>query len=93
MEMKKMDADLSVAVLSLIISLLPGILTKIMALGSTSLATQSALAVSPKFNATTIIIAFVLGLYALARSNNNVSTRTIAIITIVVCVLKLLLQA
>lgn len=93
--LKKMDSDMSVAVLALVVAVLPGIIAKIVAMNAqtTPAMMQNSLATSVSFNASTTIVAFILGLYALVRSRGNATTRMIAVITVIVCVLKFLVQA
>ncbi|MDB4939645.1 MAG: hypothetical protein JWO40_70 [Candidatus Doudnabacteria bacterium] len=85
------DADLAAAVLSLLIVLLPGIILKIMAFNANALTQPNLLATSAPFVNSTLLIAFVLAVYALARAKSNPSTRTIAILTLVVCILRFIL--
>jgi len=45
------------------------------------------------FMNSTLVIGFILGLIALVRSKNDVTVRTLAILTMIVCVIRLVLSA
>ncbi len=90
---KNFDVELSAAILSLVVVLLPGILMKLLNFSATAAAAPNPMLSAPSFVNSTLLIGFVLALYSLSRSKENAATRTITIFTLIVCVLRFVLPS
>jgi hypothetical protein len=89
---KNMDVAVTSSVFSLVIVLLPGIIAKLMVIGSSEIAAyQDSALLSPTFQNITLLIAFILAVYALVKSNVGSSARTFAILTLIVCIARFVL--
>ena len=90
---EKLNLDLWFATISFILVLLPGLLVKVIGYDPSGAKAPNPLLTSVGFINSTLVIGFVLGLIALVRSKNDVTTRTIAILTMIVCVIRFVLSA
>ena len=85
----KMDRDVTVSILALVIVLLPGILAKVVTIQAD--ATELPVFLSATFQTTTLLISFVLSLYAMVRAAVGSSARMIALLTLIVCIARFIL--
>ncbi len=92
-KLERLNLDLSLAVLSLILVMLPGLLIKVIGYDMTGQTAPNPILTSVGFNNSTLIIGFILGLVTLARSKNDVTVRTFAILTLIVCVVRFVMSA
>ncbi len=89
---EKMNIELWMAVLGLVIGLLPAILIKLLAFSQNPMLTPDSLVAQPSFNAATVLVAFIFSTYALAKDKGHHATRTIALLALIVSIIRLLLQ-
>jgi hypothetical protein len=90
--LRNMDVVVTSSIFSLVIVLLPGIVAKLMTLGNSEMAAyQDSALLSPAFQNITLLIAFVLATYALAKSLVGSPARTFALLTLVVCIARFVL--
>lgn len=90
---QKLNLDLWGATVAFILVLLPGILVKVIGYDMTGQKAPNPLLTSTGFMNSTLVIGFILGLVALVRSKNDVTVRTVAILTMIVCVIRFVLSA
>ncbi len=91
-----MDLGLWAAIVSLIVVLLPGIVSKLLSFSEATAEAElrnNVLLSSPGFNSSTLVIGFVLAVVAIACSKNNPSARLLATLTLVVCIIKFILPS
>lgn len=86
--------DWLLALISLVVVLLPGVLLKIVTLNpnfdSTSPSYQ--FLVSPVFNSAVVLIAFVLSLISISKTKEP-SVRTLALLTLIICIIRFMLPS
>ena len=92
-DFKKLNLDLWAATVAFLLVLLPGLLLKIIGYDMTGQKAPNPILTSVGFMNSTLVIGFILGLIALVRSKNDVTVRTLAILTMIVCVIRLVLSA
>lgn len=90
----RMDKAFVISALGFIIALFPGIVSRLYALGGEQAMYQAQAGVvyNVVLNAATVLAALILGLLGLKMARENVSVRALAILTLVICVFKILLQ-
>ena len=91
-QFEKLNWELWVALISLILVLLPGILVKVIGYDPTGAKAPNPILTSVGFMNSTLIIGLILGLYSLVRAKDT-NTRSLAILTMIVCVVRLVLSA
>jgi hypothetical protein len=91
--LSNMNMDYVSAILSLILVLLPGILIKLTSFSADAYKQPNPFLTAPGFVNATLLAGFVLAVYALARSKNDVAVRTISILTLIVCIVRFILPS
>jgi hypothetical protein len=88
-----MDMGLVASVLGLIIILLPGIVSRLVMLTSSTTSTAGDFFVTPAFQAGSLLVAFILGIYAMIVSKPGSSSRMIALLVIIVAIVHFVLPS